>query len=59
MANGSGDLICGYKNVEDGVVFKWRGADFFLEVNGYMNARNAVSAAIAAQNLGIEPDVAA
>ena len=55
----SGNFIHGYKNVEDGVVFKWREADFFLEVNGYMNARNAVSAAMAAQHLGVAPDIAA
>lgn len=59
MADGSGDLILGYKKVENGVVFKWQEACFFLEVNGYMNARNAVSAAIAAQHVGITPDIAA
>jgi UDP-N-acetylmuramate: L-alanyl-gamma-D-glutamyl-meso-diaminopimelate ligase len=55
----SGNFIHGYKNVEDGVVFKWGDADFFLEVNGYMNARNGVSAAIAAQHLGIDLDASA
>ncbi|HET7061616.1 MAG TPA: Mur ligase domain-containing protein [Nitrosospira sp.] len=59
MADGTGDAILGYKKVEDGVAFKWREAYFFLEVNGYMNARNAVSAAMAAQHLGITPDIAA
>ncbi len=53
------NLILRYKKVENGVVFAWRDADFFLEVNGYMNARNAVSAAMAAQHLGVAPDIAA
>ena len=59
MADGHGETILGYKKVQNGVVFKWCDADFFLEVNGYMNARNAVSAAIAAQHLGVTPDIAA
>jgi UDP-N-acetylmuramate: L-alanyl-gamma-D-glutamyl-meso-diaminopimelate ligase len=59
LADGTGDAILGYKKVEDGVAFKWREGYFFLEVNGYMNARNAVSAAMAAQHLGITPDIAA
>jgi UDP-N-acetylmuramate: L-alanyl-gamma-D-glutamyl-meso-diaminopimelate ligase len=58
-ADGYRESILGYKKVEHGVVFKWRDANFFLEVNGYMNARNAVSAAIAAQHLGVAPDIAA
>jgi UDP-N-acetylmuramate-alanine ligase len=58
-ADGSGEAILGYKKVEDGVVFEWRDARFFLEINGYMNARNAVSAAMAAQHFGVAPDIAA
>ena len=58
-ADGSGEAILGYKKVEKGVVFEWDDAKFFLEVTGHMNARNAVSAAIAAQHFGVTPDVAA
>ena len=57
--DGSGEDIVRYRKAENDVVFEWSGAEFFLEVNGYMNARNAVSAAIAAQHFGITPDVAA
>ena len=59
MADGSGEAITGYKKAENGVVFKWSNAEFFLEINGYMNARNAVSAAIAAEHFGVTPDVSA
>jgi UDP-N-acetylmuramate: L-alanyl-gamma-D-glutamyl-meso-diaminopimelate ligase len=58
-ADGSGEAILGYKKVEKGVIFEWDDANFFLEVTGHMNARNAVSAAIAAQHFGVTPDVAA
>ncbi len=52
-------LIRGYRKVEKGVVFKWNDAEFFLEAMGHMHARNAVSAAIAAQHFGVAADVAA
>jgi UDP-N-acetylmuramate: L-alanyl-gamma-D-glutamyl-meso-diaminopimelate ligase len=58
-ADGSGESILGYRKVGKGVVFEWDDAKFFLEVTGHMNARNAVSAAIAAQHVGVTPDVAA
>jgi UDP-N-acetylmuramate-alanine ligase len=49
----------GYRKMENGVAFEWNGIEFFLQISGYMNARNAVSAVIAAQHLGVAPDVSA
>lgn len=57
--DGSGDEIIGYRKMEDGVAFEWNGTEFFLQISGYMNARNAVSAAIAAQHFGVAPGVSA
>ena len=57
--DGSGEEIVGYRKMEHGVAFEWNGLDFFLPISGYMNARNAVSAVIAAQHLGVAPEVSA
>jgi len=58
-ADGSGEAILGYRKVEKGAVFEWNDAEFFLEAVGRMHARNAVSAAIAAQHFGVAADAAA
>ena len=52
---GDGEEILDYRNTDGGLAFKWDGAEFFLNINGTMNARNAVSAAIAARHLGVAP----
>jgi UDP-N-acetylmuramate: L-alanyl-gamma-D-glutamyl-meso-diaminopimelate ligase len=57
--DGSGEEILGYRQIENGTTFEWNGTGFLLQMNGYMNARNAVSAAIAAQHLGVGPALSA
>jgi UDP-N-acetylmuramate-alanine ligase len=58
-ADGSGEAILGYRKVEKGAAFEWNDAKFHLETTGRMHARNAVSAAIAAEHFGIAADAAA
>jgi len=54
-----GESISGYEKVDPGIVFEWNGSRFSLGIDGYMNARNAVAAAVAARHFGVTPGVSA